>query len=338
MSRKLLALIVAGSLLPVVGHADVPRVAADIGPVHSLVARVMQDIGEPELVIPPGASPHEYSLRPSQAAALQEAELVFWVGADLTPWFQGAIEALAGDARVIALLDAEGTRVLDMREDPAFEVHSHGEGHDDHGHAAAHGAQDDGASVDHHGHDDDGHHDHTHSDAHAARDPHAWLSPENAGLWLDTIAGALSLADPGNAAAYAANAAAGRAELAAVSGEVAEILRPVRGRHFIVFHDAYRYFETYFDFPASGAISLSDSADPGPGRIAAIQDRVAEQGVHCVLAEPQFNPGLVATVMEGTAARTGILDPLGSDLEPGPALYPQMLRNLAHALAECLQE
>jgi len=103
-----------------------------------------------------------------------------------------------------------------------------------------------------------------------------------------------------------------------------------------VFHDAYQYFEKAFDFPASGAISVSDATDPSPARIAEIQARIAEQGVSCVLSEPQFNPGIVAAVMEGSQANTRVIDPLGSDLELGQDLYGNVQRNLARALADCL--
>jgi zinc transport system substrate-binding protein len=269
---------------------------------------------------------------------------------------------------VTTLLEAEGTTLLDFREGALFEAHVHGNGGHDHDHDHDHDhehehdeehAHDHGA--DHaHDHDDDDHghdhdHEHGHDDAHAhddgddhahghddhghahgEHDPHAWLSPENAASWLNVIAARLSAADPDNAGAYFANAAAAREELDELVAEIAEILEPARGGRFIVFHDAYQYFETAFDFPASGAISLSDAADPSPARIAEIQGRVAAEGIDCVLAEPQFDPGLVATVMEGAEAETAVLDPLGSDLAPGPELYPQMMRNLATSLAGCL--
>ena len=154
--------------------------------------------------------------------------------------------------------------------------------------------------------------------------------------WLNVIAGQLSAADPDNAGAYFDNASTGRAEIEALIGEVNATLAPLRNGQFIVFHDAYQYFETDFDFPASGAISLSDASDPSPARIVEIQRRIAEQGIDCVLAEPQFNPGLVATVLDGTEAQTGILDPLGSDLKPGSELYSQLIRNLSTALAGCM--
>jgi zinc transport system substrate-binding protein len=360
--------------------ADVPNVAVDIAPVHSLVARVMDGVGKPDLIVPAGASPHEYNLRPSEASALQEADLVFWIGEDLTPWMEGAVGTLADGATVTTLLDSDGTVLLDFRENALFEAHDHGDhdghdDHDDHDHEEEHAHEDEHAHDDHdhddhaedkdhddHGHDEehahedeqghedhDGHDDHDHEDhadheghddhdghAHGDHDPHAWLSPANAETWLNVIAAQLSAADPDNAGAYFANAAAAREEMAALSAEVAETLEPVRGGSFIVFHDAYQYFEDAFDFPASGAISLSDATDPSPARIAEIQGRIREEGVNCVLTEPQFNPGIVETVLDGTEANTGVMDPLGSDLEPGAALYPNVIRNLAKTLADCL--
>lgn len=330
VSRNLLTLSLATTLIGGGAHADTPQVAVDIAPVHSLVARVMEGVAVPDLIIQPGASPHEYSLRPSEAAALQASDLVFWVGPGLTPWLADTIETLAQEASVTALSKLDGTVKLEFRESAMFEVHDHDDhsGHDDHDAHADHDAHDD--------HDDhDGTAGHDEHD-HGAYDPHTWLSPKNAMTWLNAIAGQLSAVDPDNAGAYYANAAAGRAEIEVLMGDVTAILDPLRNGRFIVFHDAYQYFEQDFNFPASGALSISDASDPSPARIAEIRDRIAEQGIDCVLAEPQFNPGLIATVLDGTDAQTGILDPIGSDLEPGSALYPDMIRNLAKALASCM--
>ena len=347
MSRKLLPLTAAAALLGGTALADVPRVAVDIAPVHSLVARVMEGLGTPDLIVQPGASPHEYSLRPSEAAALQEADLVFWIGEDLTPWMKDAAETLATDAAVTTLLEVDGTILLDFREGALFEAHAHGDedhdedehGHEEHAEGEEHGHEDhdDHAEDEAHDHEDHADDDHGHEGhAHGAHDPHAWLSAQNARAWLNVIAAQLSAADPDNAGAYFANAAAGREEIDGLSTEIGTILDPVRGGSFIVFHDAYQYFEADFDFPASGAISIGDASDPSPARIAEIQGRVRDEGVDCVLAEPQFNPGLVATVLDGTEANTGVIDPLGAALEPGPALYPQLLRNMAKTLVDCL--
>jgi zinc transport system substrate-binding protein len=353
MSRKLLTLSLTATLMGGTAFADAPRVAVDIAPVHSLVAQVMEGVGTPDLIVQPGASPHEYSLRPSEAAALQDANLVFWIGPDLTPWLTDTIETLAPDAAVTELLEADGTIEFEFREGALFEAHDDHE-EDEHDDEGDHKDDDDHADEAHDDHEEEGHDDHgdekagdydhaddDHDDEeagheghdHGAHDPHAWLSPQNAMTWLNVIAGQLSAADPDNAGAYFANAAAGRAEIKVLIGEVTATLDPVRDGRFIVFHDAYQYFEADFDFPASGAISIGDASDPSPARIAEIQGRIAEQGIDCVLAEPQFNPGLVATVLDGTDAKTGILDPLGSDLEPGSALYSQLIRNLSTALA-----
>ncbi|WP_170559698.1 zinc ABC transporter substrate-binding protein [Ruegeria atlantica] len=381
MSRKLLPVSITAALMGGTAMADAPSVAVDIAPVHSLVARVMEGVGTPNLIVQPGASPHEYNLRPSEADALQNADLVFWIGEDLTPWMEGAVETLADGATVTTLLEADGTVLLDFREGALFEAHDHGDDehaegddHDDHGDEHAEGEdhddhdhEDHADEKDHDDHDhgdehaeDKDHDDHDHGDEHAEgedhddhgdehaghddhhdhahgdHDPHAWLSPENANNWLNVIAAQLSAADPDNAGAYFANAAAAREEMAALSAEINQALEPVRGGNFIVFHDAYQYFENAFDFPASGAISIGDASDPSPARIAEVQGRIREEGINCVLSEPQFNQGLVATVMDGTEAKTAVIDPLGSDLEPGAALYPQMIRNIAKTLADCL--
>ena len=343
MSRNLISLSAIATLLGGTAMADVPNVAVDIAPVHSLVSRVMDGVGTPDLILPPGASPHEYSLRPSEAAALQDADIVVWMGKDLAPWMEGAVATLAGDAEVLTLLEADGTMLLDFREGASFEKHGHDDEHDlenhaedDHDHDEEHDHAEDDHNHEADSEDERDHGDEEHAHAHGAFDSHAWLSPTNAATWLNLIAAELSAADPENAGKYFANAAAGREELEALNAEVNAMLEPVRGGNFIAFHDAYQYFETDFDFPASGAISLSDATDPSPARIAEIQERVRAEGIDCVLTEPQFNPGIVATVLEGTDAKTGVSDPIGATLEPGPTLYPQLIRGLATSLADCL--
>ena len=331
MLERLLLPTLAAIAAAGVASAEAPSVAADVAPVHSLAARVMQGVGEPDLVVPPGASPHGHALRPSEARSLQDADVVFWVGPELTPWLDDALASLAPDAATVALLEAPGTTVLDLREGALFEAHDHGaevehasadhEAEDHEAGPADAGARDEHAQGEH---------------AQGGHDPHAWLSPDNAEAWLDAIAAELSRVDPGNADAYAANAAAGREETEALIADIEGVLEPVRGRGFIVFHDAYQYFEAGFDLPASGAISLGDAARPSPARIERIRDRVAQEGVGCVLAEPQFDPGLVETILDGTRARSAVLDPLGSDFAPGPGLYPLLMRNLAQTLADCL--
>lgn len=336
--------VAVAALLAVTGAAwaEVPKVTADITPVHGLVARVMQGIGEPALVVPPGASPHGYAMRPSEARALDQADVVFWLGKSLTPWLQGPLEQLAGDAHRVELLEAEGTTVLPFREGARFEAHAdddeHGDhddhdGHEDHG--ESHDDPDDHAS--HEDHENHGHEEHAdaHGHDHEGADPHAWLLPANAQAWLDVIAEGLAEHDPENAVAYKANAEAGKQEIADTVASVSAVLQPFRARQFIVFHDAYQYYERGFGLSAAGAISLSDATRPSPARIAEVRDVVAELNVSCVFSEPQFNPGLVATVLDGTGAGTAVLDPLGAKLEAGPQFYPALLQDLGAAIAGC---
>jgi zinc transport system substrate-binding protein len=316
----MLALLLALPLaVPRPAAADAPQVATDIPPVHSLVARVMQGVGAPGLVLPPGASPHGYSMRPSEARTLAGADIVIWTGDALTPWLARAIGALAPGAATVELLDIEGTTLLGFREGAAFEHNARAEAHAE-GQAPV-PAEIDGAHAGH---------------AHEGVDPHAWLDPQNAQAWLDTIAATLARADPENAETYRLNAAAARDELDALTAELSATLAPVRQKPFIVFHDAYHYFEDRFGLDAAGAISLGDASAPSPARIAAVRATLAATGAPCVFAEPQFAPDLIETVTEGTEARAAVLDPLGITLAPGPDLYPALLRNLAAALRDCL--
>ena len=285
--------------------ADVPKVTVDIAPVHSLVSKVMNGIGKPDLIILAGASPHEYQLKPSNAQSLEDADIVFWIGEDLTPWLEKGLSSLAQDSSITSLLGVDGIELLSFREGALFEEHDHDD-HDDH----------------------EGH-------AHGEHDPHAWLSPKIAKVWLNTIAAKLSEVDPDNAATYFSNAKSARDNIDALMSEVNSILDPIREKKFVVFHDAYQYFEKDFGISASGAISLGDASDPSPARLAEIRKRVVDEAVECVLAEPQYKQGLVKAVVEGTNANTAVIDPLGVKLETGPSLYENLIRNLAINLAKC---
>ncbi|MFQ5565137.1 MAG: zinc ABC transporter substrate-binding protein [Paracoccaceae bacterium] len=291
------------------GLAAGPDVVASIAPVHSLVARVMQgaDQGEnaPRLLLSPGASPHDHALRPSDAAALESAALVFWVGPRLERWLERPLATLATGARVVRLADLPGLTRLPLRDGAAFEALDH--------------AHDHGAGPDNGG-----------------TDPHLWLDPENAKLWLDAIAAALAGADPARQTLYLANAAAARAELEALAAAIKARLAPFRGRPFVVFHDSIHYFEHRFGIEAAGAVAPGDARAPGPARLARIRERIRAVGAVCLFREPQFRSALVATVAEGTGAHVALLDPLGASLRPGPDLYRELLRGLADSLAGCL--
>jgi zinc transport system substrate-binding protein len=181
------------------------------------------------------------------------------------------------------------------------------------------------------GHDD-------HDQAHGAYDMHLWLDPQNAAAMIHEIEEALAAADPANAELYAANAGKLQARLAELQAEIAAELEPVKDRPFVVFHDAYHYFEERFGLRAAGSITVSPEVMPGAERLREIQARVKELGATCVFAEPQFEPKLVTVATEGTGAGSGVLDPLGAAIDDGPDLYFELLQNMASSLKDCLSQ
>jgi zinc transport system substrate-binding protein len=330
-------------------HADV-NVVASIKPVHSLVAAVMEGVGEPGLIVEGAGSPHTYALKPSQARMLEDADVVFWVGHDLEAFLEKPLEALAKDAKTVELMDAHGLVRLAFREGGAFDAHDHGhddhaedghddhadDGHDDHGHDEhAEDGHDEHGHEDH-GHDDHAEHDHGHS--HGAYDPHVWLDPLNAKALVHEIEEALAAADPTHAAVFEANAERVMQRLDDLVREVTDELAPVKDTPFVVFHDAYQNFENRFGLSAVGAITVSPEVMPGAERIRDLRGKVQHLGAACVFSEPQFEPKLVSTVADGTGANTGILDPLGAAIDDGPELYFTLIRNMSAAFRSCLSE
>ena len=267
--------------------------------------------GAPDLLLPPAASPHDYAMRPSEARALSEAQLVVWVGPILTPWLEESLATLAPEAGILTLADTPGTRMLPSREGALFGEH-------DHEHTEAE------------------HDDHEAHDNHGANDPHLWLDPRNASVWLEAIAEALATLDTQNAALYRKNATAGKAELAALEMELSATLAPVRGRPFLVAHDAYHHFEARFGIEAAGALADIEALSPGAARLTEVRAAVAEDGIVCIFAEPQTDPSLLETAIEGSDARIGTLDPVGATLETGAGLYPALLQGMALAMVNCL--
>ena len=290
--------------------AETPRVVATIKPLHSLVAAVMGDLGSPQLIVQGGASPHTYSLRPSDAAALEAADVVFWTGHGMELFLEDALDSLAADAAVVELADSPGIELLPIREGGAFEPHAD--------EAEVHTADD--------GHDHD----------HGEMDMHFWLDPVNAGHMVAAIADALVTADPEHGDTYTANAAAEAARLEALTAQLDALLAPVRDKPFIVFHDAYQYFERRFGLTLIGSITVTPDTLPGAQRISELRARIAEANAICVFAEPQFEPAVVATIIEGTPARSGTLDPEGAGLAEGAGLYRQLPLGLATSLLDCL--
>jgi len=324
--HKMIRLLATASLLPAAALADVPRVMTDFAPLHSLTAQVMGELGTPDVLMPTNADPHDFALRPSDAERLSTADIVFWIGNGLTPWLEEPLETLAPNAANISLLDTEGWVQLDIRGDD-----DHGnedDDHDDH----------DDKEEDHaaHDNDEDKHDDHAHD--HGDFDPHAWLDPSVAQLWLAEIATELSARDPENAEVYTANAEAASAALASLDANIAEQLAVLSDRAYILPHDGYQYFEVRYGLTAQAAISGIDARTPGPAQIAEIRAEMAEQNVVCVFSDAEIGERWAAIITEGTDAKTVQIDGVGIGLEAGPDLYAQLLNRLADQFTTCLGE
>lgn len=302
-----------------------PKVVASIKPVQSLVAAVMDGVGEPSVIVDGAASPHTFALKPSTAKLIANADVVFWVGPELEPFLEKPLETLGEKAEAVELSEAPGVTKLPVREDANFEPHHHADEEGEAGHEG----------HDHSGHDHTGH-DHGHGDEHGTFDAHVWLDPENAKAMADDIAHHLAEADPANAATYAANAKALKEKLTALETELTAELEPVKDKPFVVFHDAYQYFEQRFGVRAAGSVTLSPEVQPGAERVAALQTKMKDLGAVCIFSEPQFEPKLVNVLIEGTDVRTGVLDPLGADVANGKDLYFEVARKMAASLKSCL--
>ena len=299
------------------------NVVASVKPVHSLVSGVMDGVGKPDLIVQGSASPHTYSLRPSQARQLEDADLVFWMGHELESFLEQPLEAIATKAHVVELIDSSKLKKIQMREGGMFDAHAHDD-HDDHDEHEGHDDHDE-----HEGHDDHGH---------GEFDVHVWLDPENAKVLVNEIKLALIELDPVNASKYEANSNKMNMKLDQLMDEVSKKLESEQGKGYVVFHDAYQYFEQRFGMSAVGSITVSPEVVPGANRIRELKEKINELNAHCVFSEPQFEPKLVSTVIEGTQANTGVLDPLGASIKDGPELYFTLIRNMADSLHECLSK
>jgi zinc transport system substrate-binding protein len=275
--------------------AKVPTVVTDIPPVHALVAGVMGDLGQPQLLLAKGADEHDFQLKPSQARAVDDADLVVWIGPELTPWLTSALDIRPGGAAALGLLDAAATHRIDHAEDTA-----------------------------------DGH-------AHTGADPHAWLDPTNAALWLGLIAAELARLDPENAATYAANAKAASDDIASLDATLTGLLAPARSKPLVTFHAAYSYFAAHYGLDFAGSIALGDAAAPGAAHLSELRDMLKSDKVTCIFPEAQHDPDLMLQIAEGTNAKIGgTLDPVGSTIDPGPDAYAALMKGIATTIADCV--
>ncbi|MFN3745190.1 MAG: zinc ABC transporter substrate-binding protein [Hyphomicrobiaceae bacterium] len=296
-------------------RADDLNVVATIKPIHSIAAAVMAGVAEPKLLIDGAASPHTFSLKPSDAKALAAARVVFRVSDGLEPFMIKVIKSLPKTVQVVTLQEAPGLTLHKMRSGGTFEDHDHGHNQgkrDKHGHS--------------HGHDK------------SAVDGHIWLDPANAATLAVRMAEVLGKAHPAGADRFKANAEAFGREVAALSAELEAKTKPLTGKPFVVFHDAYQYFERRFGLEAAGSVTVSPDVAPSARRLSALRRKINELKAVCVFSEPQFEPRLIVTITEKTKAKRGVLDPLGVSIPAGPAHYATLLRNLAADFESCLKE
>jgi zinc transport system substrate-binding protein len=294
-----------------------PALAAEVNvvvtlkPVHALVAQVMAGVGTPHLIVDGAASPHTFTLKPSGAKAISEADVFIRISEALEPFTRKVAEALPASVKLISLIDAPGVMALPQRRGETFEKHEHHE---------AGGAN----------HDDD--HD---DDEGSGKDGHIWLDPNNAKAIVAATTKVLSETYPESAGKFAANAAAVTAKLDALTSEIEAQLAPVKNQPFVVFHDSMQYFERRFGVAAAGSVTITPDVQPSAKRLTAVRKKIADLGTVCVFAEPGFQPNLVAAVTEGSKARSGTLDPEAVLLTPGPELYFELMRGLAQNMRSC---
>src|SRR6056300_113635 len=347
------------------------KVVTSIKPIHSLASYLMDGIGKPELIVDGYASPHGFSMKPSHAKMLQNADLIFWVGEDLENFLEKPLKSIAKKAEKIELIEIKGLNVLKFRERNIFDEHDHG--HDDHGKKEDdHGHDDHGKKEDDHGHDDHGkkeddhddhdhddhskkeddHDDHDHDDhgkkeddhddhdhdgheghAHGEFDPHIWLDTMNAKAMLNEMAEHLIENDPKNEAKYKSNLDKALKDIDKLTIEVmTELNNSVSS---IVFHDAYQYFEKRFNVNVLGAFTVNTDVMPGAEQLAEIREIIEHDKVACVFSEPQFNPDIINAVAKDMKIKTGVLDPLGTTLDSGKDLYFKLIRNMSASFKGC---
>lgn len=309
--RLILLFLVPASALATETNA----VVVTIKPLHSLVQGVMGETGKATLLISGTASPHGFSLKPSQVRGLQDAAVVFYIDGSFESFLKNALAALPERVRKVSLSHAEGVELLARREGGAWEEDDHGH---EHGHSHAHGNDDDHGTE--------------------ADNLHIWLDPVNAIMITRAIAAELGRLYPENQPLYVQNAENQIARLENLDAELRTRLAPLHDKPYIVLHDAYPYFENRYGLQPVGSLTLEPDAPASAKKLKEIRLKIQETGAVCIFREPQFDDRLLQTAAEGLPVRLGTLDPLGATLDPGPDLYVELMNALAHNLTDCLQD
>ena len=327
-------IIVLFSIFSLVSSANAEvKVVTSIKPIHSLASYVMDGVGKPDVIVDGYNSPHGFSLKPSHAKMLENADLVIWVGEDLEAFLEKPLDTIAKKAKNIEVMDLKGIKKLKFREKNIFE------GHDDHGHDEhkEHGHDEHKDEHKEHGHDEhkDEHkeHDDHEGHAHGEHDPHVWLDPMNAKVIVKEITKQLVQLDSKNSAAYKANSKKALADIDKLTKNIKKDLS--KDLRFVVFHDAYQYFEKRFGIQVLGALTVNTDVMPGAEQLSEIQEVIEHEKVNCIFSEPQFNPSIIKSIAKDTKVKTGILDPLGAKLDKGKNLYFDLLNNMASSFKGC---
>ena len=305
------AVLFAGSLA---ANAEI-KVVTTIKPLHSLISNVMDGVGEPSLIIEGSTSPHSFVLKPSHAKMIEQADIIFWIGEDIETFMEKPLESIAKNSKKISFMELTSIEKLKFREENIFDH----DDHDDHGH---------GEDKDHddHGPGHEGHH-------HEEFDGHIWLDPANAKEMLHEIAHELADLDPDNASKYESNA---DQAIKSIDKMIKDIDTKInKDAKFIVFHDAYQYFETRFGVMTAGALTLNTDVLPGAKQISEIQEVITERDIKCIFSEPQFNPKIIETIAQDTGIKTGVLDPLGSIFDANKMQYFKLINDLGNKLKDC---
>lgn len=331
-------LLSAGLLASVQAHAEV-EVLTSIKPLQLIAAAVQDGVGKPAVLLPPGASPHHYAMRPSDVRQIRSADLFYWIGPDMETFL---VPVLKGREKPDTAVQSLPGMTLRHFGEGAHHAHAHHEHeheheHGEHGHEAH--AKDDHAEADHgsanapaSGHDE---HDHDHRPG--SLDAHLWLLPANAVVIAEGMAKDMSKADPDNAQRYDANLAAFKQRLAALDERLGKRLSETRSKPFFVFHEAYEYFEAAYGIKHTGVFSAGGEAQPGARHVAAMRERLEQAGPSCVFYEPPTRPRLADSLTRGLPAKVAELDALGYGIDATAGGYEQLIDDLGSSLAGCLE-
>lgn len=286
-----------------------PKVMASILPVHSLAAAIMDGAGAPDLIVGGAVSEHSYVMKPSDARRLQQADLIFWIGEELETFLVRPLRNAKRGARVIALMETPGLILHPNREGGVWESHGHSHSH-------SHGKKGQGM----HG-----------------MDAHVWLSTANAKIIAARIAQELAAADPVNSALYQRNMTTLGARLDSLKLELDRNLATAKGKPFLVFHDAYQYFEAEYGLTAVGSVVVTADRAPGARRISEVRRKIESSGALCIFAEPQYDARIIDALLDpNRKIGRGQLDATGSALTPGARAYEELMRLNASAFRGCL--